>query len=261
MMPSLFLAHGAPTLALEQNDYTKAMAQATRELPRPRAILLFSAHWESRVQEVSAVQQYGMIYDFGGFAQELYEIVYPAMGDAALAQEVARLLTDAGIPVRMEDRRGLDHGAWVILKHLYPQADVPVIAMSVNPELTPEQQYAVGKALSALRARDVLIVGSGGTVHNFATMRSSRGDRPDDWAVEFEEWIADKVTRWDLSALFRYEELAPHARMAVPPHGNEHFVPLFYAMGAADDQRSAERLHISFQLGNLSHVIWKFGKE
>ncbi len=258
MMPSLFVAHGAPTLALERNDYTHAVEKVGSKL-RPRAILLFSAHWESRVQEVSAVEQYGMIYDFGGFARELYEIVYPAKGDAGLAKEVADLLANAGVPARIDQSRGLDHGAWVVLRLLYPKADVPVISLSVNPALTSEQQYAVGKALTSLRARDILIVGSGGTVHNFATMRPGGGDRPDEWAVEFEEWIADKVTHWDLPALFRYDALAPHGRIAVPPHGTEHFIPLFYAMGAADDVRTAQRLHISFDWGNLSHVIWQFG--
>jgi len=257
MMPSLFVGHGAPTLVLEQNAYTEAVRQAGRHL-QPKAILLFSAHWESAVQEVSRIQQYGMMYDFGGFARELYEIVYPAQGDIALAEEVARMLSASGIPVRLEERRPLDHGAWVVLRLLYPQADVPVIAMSVNPALSAEQQYEVGRALHILRAREILIVGSGGTVHNFATMRSTRGRQPDDWAVEFEEWIADKVTRWDLPSLFRYEELAPHARMAVPRHGNEHFIPLLYAMGAADDQRTAKRLHLYFE-GNLSHAIWQFG--
>jgi 4,5-DOPA dioxygenase extradiol len=260
MMPSLFIAHGAPTLAIEQNHYTRALQELSNRLPRPKGILLFSAHWESNVQEVSTVEQYGTIYDFGGFPRELYEIVYPAKGDRVLAETAAGLLTNAGVPNRFDGTRGLDHGAWVVLRLLYPQADIPVVSLSVNPALTPEQQYGIGKALSPLRAEGILIIGSGGTVHNFATMRFRGGETADQWAVEFEEWLADRLEKWELPDLYQYRTLAPYADLAVPPHGSEHFVPLLYAMGAADDERAAQRLHLSFQMGNLSHAIWQFGK-
>jgi 4,5-DOPA dioxygenase extradiol len=259
MMPSLFIAHGAPTLAIEGNEYTRALQELSMRLPRPKGILLFSAHWESGVQEVSTVEQYDTIHDFGGFPRELYEIVYPAKGERVLAETAANLLTKAGVPIRFNGTRGLDHGAWVVLRLLYPQADIPVVSMSVNPGLTPEQQYGIGKALSGLRSQGILIIGSGGTVHNFATMRFRGGDSVDQWAVEFEEWLAARLVEWDLPALCQYRSLAPHADLAVPRHASEHFIPLLYAMGAADDERTAKRLHLSFQMGNLSHSIWQFG--
>ncbi|MED1852101.1 class III extradiol ring-cleavage dioxygenase [Brevibacillus borstelensis] len=259
-MPSLFLAHGAPLLAIERNQYTEALKQLGEELPRPRAILIFSAHWESRVQAVGTTKLNATIHDFGGFPRELYEIQYPAKGDPALAAEALRIFAEANIPATAEPVRGLDHGAWVVLRMMYPEADIPVVSLSVNPQLSAEEQYAIGKALQAFREDGVLIIGSGGTVHNFAYM-SMRSDTEegDEWAVAFEEWLRDRIEAWDLESLFRYDTLAPYARQAVPLHGSEHFVPLLYAMGAADEDRTAAREHISFRYGSLSHVIWKFG--
>ncbi|USG64752.1 dioxygenase [Brevibacillus ruminantium] len=260
-MPSLFLAHGAPLLAIESNAYTQALRQLAEELPRPKAILIFSAHWESAVQAVGTTEYQSTIHDFGGFPQELYEIQYPAKGDPGLAAETIRLMADAGISAKAEPVRGLDHGAWVVLRLMYPKADIPVVSLSVNPLLPPAKQYEIGKALQPLRDRDILIIGSGGTVHNFSyiNMRSNTG-AGDAWAVQFEEWLKEKIEAWDTESVFSYETLAPHARQAVPAHGQEHFVPLLYAMGAADEARVAARTHISFRYGSLSHVIWQFGK-
>ena len=260
-MPSLFLAHGAPLLAIEKNEYTEALRQLAEELPRPKAILIFSAHWESRTQAVGTTESHATIHDFGGFPRELYEIQYPAKGDPKLAEEVMGLLEAAGIEAQADPVRGLDHGAWVVLRQMYPAADIPVVSLSVNPSLMPAEQYAIGAALQSLRDQDVLIIGSGGTVHNFAyiNMRSNE-NAGDAWAVQFEEWIREKAEAWDMDALFRYETEAPYVRQAVPVHGNEHFVPLFYAMGAADAAKTASRKHISFRYGSLSHVIWEFGK-
>lgn len=263
MMPSFFIAHGSPLLAIENNSYTQALNQLPAMLPRrPRAIVIFSAHWDSSVQEVGVMDTFSTIHDFGGFPRELYEIQYPAKGDREIAKETAQLLQEAGVPVSLNSQRGLDHGHWVVLRLIYPLADVPVVALSVNPRLSVEQQYAIGKALSPLRAKDVLIVGSGGTIHNFSyiDMRSDSGDAFD-WAIQFEEWLHEKLTEWKVADLAEYRTLAPHAQMAVPVYGNEHFVPLIYAMGAADDKRSAKRLHISFRYGSLSHTIWQFGAE
>lgn len=261
MMPSLFVAHGAPLLAIENNSYTQALQQLSSQLPRrPRAIVMFSAHWEAFDQMVGTMETFPTIHDFGGFPQELYEIQYPAKGDEAIAQETVQLLRDAGVPVGLNTTRGLDHGHWVVLRHIFPQADVPVVALSVNPNLTVVQQYAIGKALSPLRQKDVLIVGSGGTIHNFSylNMRET-SEGAFDWALQFEEWLQQTLTGWKVDELARYRELAPHAEKAVPVYGSEHFVPLVYAMGAADHERAAQRLHMSFRYGSLSHTIWQFG--
>ncbi|MCY0877152.1 MAG: class III extradiol ring-cleavage dioxygenase [Firmicutes bacterium] len=259
MLPSLFIAHGSPMLAIEDNEYSQFLGQLHWAISRPRAIVLFSAHWLSLVQQVSASQKHTMMYDFGGFPQELYSIEYPASGDATLSQEIASLLGEAGVPCQLEAGRGLDHGAWVVLRRVFPDADIPVIAMSVNPRLKPEQQYAIGQALAALRSQDVLLIGSGGTVHNLRALAFSEPDKIDDWAVTFDDWITKALQVWDLKSLFSYAVQAPHASLAVPPGGNEHLVPLFYAMGAADHEQKATLLHRSYQFGNLSHTVWQFG--
>ncbi|MCL6592590.1 MAG: dioxygenase [Alicyclobacillus sp.] len=258
--PSLFMAHGSPMLALEDTEYTRFACELGRSLGRPRAVVLFSAHWESSVQAVGCAQRYETIHDFYGFPETLYQLAYPAIGDSALAQTVASLLANQGIPVRLDENRGLDHGAWMVLRWLYPDASVPVVAMSVAPDASPAEQYAVGRALAQLRRQDVLVLGSGGTVHNLrALRRQDPGEEGDAWALAFEQWLEQHVAAWDLPALFHYAGHAPYALHAVPPGGNEHFIPLFYAMGAADDDRSARLLHRSFRYGNLSHTAWQFG--
>ncbi|OIK11335.1 dioxygenase [Bacillus sp. MUM 116] len=259
MMPSLFIAHGAPLLAIENNEYTQFITQLGQSMPRPKAIVVFSAHWESNVQKVSEVDTYSTIYDFGGFDPALYTIQYPAKGQLETAKEIEELFTQNGVPFQIETTRGLDHGSWVVLRLLYPNADIPVIAMSVNPNLTPEEQYKIGQSLAALREKDILIIGSGGTVHNLRAVKWADNGQVDSWALEFDEWLAFHLKNWDVDTLFNYEKLAPNAPYAVPPYGNEHFVPLFYALGAADDTKKAELLHRSFRYGNLSHSVWQFG--
>lgn len=259
MMPSLFIAHGSPLLAIENNDYTNFLKQLGQSLPRPKAVVLFSAHWESEVQKISRVDQYNTIYDFGGFAPSLYTIQYPARGTQDVSLEIGELFTKNNIPFNYETTRGLDHGAWVVLRMLYPNADIPVIAMSVNPNLTPEEQYKIGKSLSELREKDILIIASGGTVHNLSALKWADNGEVDSWALEFDDWLAKKLDNWDLQSLFNYDSLAPYASLAVPLYGNEHFIPIFYAMGAADNDPKATQLHRSFRYGNLSHSVWQFG--
>lgn len=257
MMPAFFIAHGAPLLALENNEYTQALQQLGKTLPKPKAIILFSAHWESQVQLVSDVEEYSTIYDFGGFPEELYQIQYPAKGKKELTKEIEELFAKEGISFQVDTRRGLDHGAWVVLRLLYPNADVPVIAMSVNQHLSPEEQYKIGKSLSSLREKDVMIIGSGGTVHNLRALRWS-DNGVEEWALGFDEWIAQQLKNWDTQSLFNYYDLAPGAEIAVPHYGKEHFVPLFYAMGAGDREKNATLVHRSYRYGNLSHSVWQF---
>jgi 4,5-DOPA dioxygenase extradiol len=258
MMPAFFIAHGAPLLAIESNAYTHVLHDLANQLPRPSAILIFSAHWVSHTQRIGAAEQFHTIHDFAGFPQELYEIQYPAKGDVGLAAEIQQMLQDQGIACQIDSKRGLDHGSWVVLRLLYPNADVPVVAMSVNPNLAPQEQYRIGKSLAALRSNGVLMIGSGGTVHNLGALQW-REDTIDTWAVEFDDWLADTLTNWDLESLFQYYDRAPHAKLAVPPYGNEHFIPLLYAMGAADAERSSTLVHRSYRYGSLSQSVWQFG--
>ena len=207
MLPSFFIAHGAPLLAIENNEYTQFLNQLGQTLPRPKAIILFSAHWESTMQKVSDVDTYDTIYDFGGFDPELYRIKYPAQGDQQISKEIKDLFTENGVTFEVETKRGLDHGAWVVLRLLYPNADIPVISMSVNQNLKPEEQYKIGKSLSALRANDILIIGSGGTVHNLRAVKWADNE-VDQWALEFDDWLAHHLKNWDLDSLFKYDSLS-----------------------------------------------------
>jgi 4,5-DOPA dioxygenase extradiol len=144
---------------------------------------------------------------------------------------------------------------------LYPEADIPVISMSVNPELPPQEQYKIGQSIAALREKNILIIGSGGTVHNLMAVRMGGAQGSvDGWALDFDRWLERHLADWDLPALLKYDSLAPAAEYAVPPYGNEHFIPLFYAMGAADNEHSAKLLHRSYRYGNLSHSVWQFGE-
>lgn len=255
MMPSYFFAHGAPSIVLEENEYTKLLKQFKDHTPKPKAIVLFSAHWEESIQTVSAADTYETIYDFGGFQDELYQMTYPAKNNRKLVEQIQSLFTNHGFENVRNEKRGLDHGAWAVLKLLYPDADIPVVALSVNRYLTNEQQYQIGKSLAELREQNVLIIGSGGTVHNLRRL-NWQSEGIDEWAEQFDNWIQHKLESWDTEALFQYRELAPNAQDAVPT--NEHFIPLLLAMGTGDTNRQAKLLHRSFQYGNLSLSCWQF---
>ncbi|NOU74539.1 dioxygenase [Paenibacillus sp. LMG 31458] len=255
MIPSYFFAHGAPSIVLEQNAYTDFLKHFAETIPKPKAIVLFSAHWEQSIQTISAVETYSTIYDFSGFQNELYQLTYPAKGEHSISEQIVSLFAKHGIQSALDEERGLDHGAWAVLKLIYPDADIPVVALSANRNLTNEQQYQIGKALSELREQDVLIIGSGGTVHNLRRL-NWQGESNDEWAESFDNWLQNKLEAWDVNALFNYRELAPYAGEAVPT--SEHFIPLLLAMGVGDKNRQARLIHRSYQFGNLSLSCWQF---
>ncbi len=258
MLPSLFIAHGSPMIAIEESGYGTFLDHLGESLARPQAIVIFSAHWESRVQQVSAVESYSTIYDFGGFPDELYRVTYPAHGNPALAARIHELLKAAEVPVELDHGRGLDHGAWTLLNRLYPAADIPVVAMSVNARLTPEEQFRIGQTLSPLRSEGVLIIGSGVTVHNFQLLQARHNAEVQSAIKQFEAWLESKLHAWDLAALFHYETEAPYARLAVPANGQEHFAPLFYAMGAGSRPESVETLHQGWMWDVMTNSVYAF---
>lgn len=258
-IPSLFVAHGSPMLALEEHEYANFLSELGLRLPKPRAIVVFSAHWDCPDQSMTVDESHHTLHDFYGFPEEMYTLNYPAKGSTALNQEIMSLFDANNLSYQPVLGRGLDHGVWVILQKMYPEADIPVVELSVDSRRSPMEQYKIGAMLSQLRKSGVLIIGSGGLVHNLR--RINQVEEPEEWAVQFDEWIAEQLADWNLKSLFDYHKKAPFAREAVPSYGVEHFVPLFYAMGAADDERAAKRLIQKYQYGNLSLNCWMFGSE
>lgn len=257
--PALFVAHGSPTLAIEHNAYTGFLRQLGQEkLEPPKAAIIFSAHWDSPVQGLTTDRIHTTMHDYYGFPEEMYAIDYPAPGDPELSEEIGAIFHSYNLPYKPLAGRGLDHGAWVVLRAMFPDASVPVVALSVDSKRAPEEQYAIGKMLCGLRQQNILVIGSGGLVHNLRMLESEAGE-PAAWATEFDDWIGEQLESWNLRQLFDYDRKAPHVRTAVPAYGKEHFVPLLYAMGAADDDHRAVKLFQEYQHGSLSLNCWKFG--
>ncbi len=245
---SVFVSHGAPTLVLEDHPARRFLAGLGGELERPRAILCVSAHWETAKPTVSTAERPETIHDFFGFPDQLYRLRYPAPGAPDLARRAAELLRAAGLPCGEDAGRGLDHGAWSPLILIYPEADIPVTQLSIQPGRGPRHHLAVGRALQALAEEGVLILASGGAVHNLSQFRIDRR-APAQWATQFEEWLTQRLLAGDAAALVGYEGLAEGAK-AHPT--DEHFLPLFVALGAAGEGARGRALHRSFAHGSLA---------
>jgi 4,5-DOPA dioxygenase extradiol len=253
-LPALFLSHGAPTLAVQQTSQTRAWAELARELPRPKAILAVSAHWDTREAEVSAAPHPETIHDFGGFPRELYEQRYPAPGAPGLAERTAQLLKEAGFAARIDPERGLDHGAWVPLKWMYPEADIAVTQLSVQSARGPKYHHDLGRALAPLRDDGILILGSGGIVHNLREIEW-QANTPRDWAVAFNDWMAARVAEGSIEDLLEYRTRAPSATRSHPT--DEHLEPFFVALGAGG--APARRLELGMEMGTLGMDGYVFG--
>jgi 4,5-DOPA dioxygenase extradiol len=253
-MPALFISHGAPTIAMETDDFTRAVGAYGATLANARAIAVVSPHWPARDVRVNAVARPETIYDFGGFPDALYRIRYNAPGDPDLAREIASLLGDASL----EEHRGWDHGLWVPLRIALPGANVPIIEIAQPTPTTPEALMTIGRKLAPLRDRGIAIVGSGGIVHNLRAIHMPDKDAPvDDWAQEFDAWVAKRLEERDFTTLMRYRDVAPHAALAVPTP--EHFEPIFVTAGAARDMDTLTTIYEGFHYGNLSMRTIAFG--
>lgn len=256
-LPSLYISHGSPMTALEPGQVGPRLAELAAGLERPRAIVMASAHWLGRTPQVSAAATPETIHDFGGFPPELYELQYPAPGAPALAQDVAARLADAGLQPVIDPQRGLDHGAWVPLRYLYPQADIPVLQVSVQPSLGPAHQFAMGRALAPLREQGVLLIGSGSITHNLHDWRNYAQGKEAPYVRPFIGWMEQKLEADDLPALFDYRRQAPFAVQAHPT--DEHLLPLYFAMGAAgSDALGAQRIDAGIDMGFLAMDIYRF---
>lgn len=255
-LPSLFVSHGAPTLPLDTASPARAFLSGLgRQLPRPEALLVVSAHWETRQPSLSSAARPATIHDFHGFPPALYQLRYPAPGAPALAGRAAGLLKAAGAAPLLDPGRGLDHGAWVPLLLAWPEADVPVVQLSVLAGGDAEAHLALGRALAPLRDEGVLILGSGGAVHNLGALSRGGGPAPD-WALAFEDWLVGAVEAGDEAALAAWQDDAPTARRAQP--SDEHFLPLFVALGAGDGG-PGRTLHRGFEHGSLSMAAFAWG--
>jgi 4,5-DOPA dioxygenase extradiol len=231
-MPTLFVSHGSPTFAIDPGIAGPRLTALGRALPRPQAILMVSPHWMTPTPRVGTAAQPVTIHDFGGFDAALYQLNYPASGHAALAQRAIDELTKAGWPAQADDARGLDHGAWVPLLHLFPDADVPVFQVSLPARLDAQRAWAFGQALAPLAEEGVLIVGSGSLTHNLYEFRAGHG-HDEAYVTAFAAWVREAVEQGDNTRLLRTLNDAPDAHRAHPT--TEHFWPLLVAAGAADD--------------------------
>jgi 4,5-DOPA dioxygenase extradiol len=255
-LPSLFVSHGAPTLILENGPTCGFLRHLGGELPRPKAVIAVSAHWETARPTLSAVTRPETIHDFFGFPEALYRMRYPAPGSPELAKRAASLLNASGIAARIDKERGLDHGAWVPLMLMHPKADIPVLQLSIQPQLGPAHHVAVGRALAPLRAEGVLILASGGAVHNLRALAWNRSDSPEGWAQGFDDWLMRKIESGAVDDLVAYRERAPGGVQAHPR--DEHLMPLYVALGAAGENAIGKRIHHGFEHGSLSMAAFSF---
>ncbi|WP_219095309.1 class III extradiol ring-cleavage dioxygenase [Pseudomonas sp. UMAB-40] len=255
MFPSLYISHGSPMLALEPGASGPALARLAAELPKPKAIVIVSAHWESNELLVSGNPQPETWHDFGGFPKALFEVQYPAPGNPQLADEVVELLKAGNLPARIDTKRPFDHGVWVPLSLMYPQADIPVVQVSLPTRGGPALQTRVGHALASLREHGVLLIGSGSITHNLRELDWHAGpESVEPWAKVFRDWMIEKLAANDEAALHDYREQAPNAVRNHP--SDEHLLPLYFARGAGGKFSIA---HQGFTMGALGMDIYRFG--
>lgn len=247
--PVLFLGHGSPMLAITENRYAERWRELGRTLPRPRAIVAVSAHWYGPGTAVTIQEHPPTVHDFGGFPRALFEVQYPAPGDPALARHLVKLLAP-DIPVRQADDWGLDHGIWSVLRHLYPDASIPVVQLSIDAHQPPPWHFALGRRLAVLRDQGILLLGSGNLVHHLGRV-DWRDDAPaHPWALSADRWFAERIEARDFDALCRIQDFDASARLAVP--SPDHYLPLLYVLGASDTHDRISFPVEGIDLGSIS---------
>jgi 4,5-DOPA dioxygenase extradiol len=256
-MPAVFFGHGNPLNALARNEYTEGWTAVGASVPRPRAVVCVSAHWYLPGTAVTAMSAPRTIHDFGGFPRELYEVEYPAPGDPELARRVRELL--APLPVGLDERWGLDHGTWSVLRHVFPEADVPVVQLCIDETQPAAFHYEVGRRLGPLRDEGVLVAGSGNLVHNLHTYAwGRRGVEPLDWAVRFEERARELMRAGEHRPLVEYETLGRDAQLSAPTP--DHYLPLLYVLGLRRDGEEVSFPVEGFDGGSVSMLAVKIGQ-
>jgi 4,5-DOPA dioxygenase extradiol len=248
-LPSVFISHGSPMHALQPGPAGEAWAAIARRIGKPRAIVIASAHWETNLPMLTGNPKPQTIHDFSGFPEPLYKLRYPAPGAPEVAQRAQSLLKDAGFTAAIDGCRGLDHGAWAPLLYAYPKHDVPVAQLSIQPALGTRHHLSVGNALKPLTTENILVIGSGHMTHNLRDWARGQG-QPAPYAREFSEWVKEKILAHDFDALADYRSSSPHGMRAHPT--DEHFLPLFVALGAAPGNGKPERVYDAIDSGVLS---------
>lgn len=258
-MPVLFIGHGSPMNGIEDNVFSRTWARLGQRLPRPQAVLVISAHWYVPGSNITAMDFPETIHDFAGFPSALYQVQYPAPGQPSLAKEISEHLIEFNLELSHE--WGLDHGAWTVLRHLFPDADVPILQLSIHRGLSPAQHYALGQSLAYLRKKGVLLLGSGNMVHNLALLDWKNLHNPGfgfDWALELNQKIKDGITHWQHKPLIQLEELGTAGKLGIP--SLDHYLPLLYILGASQPQDPIEYFNDVALAGSLTMTSVMLGK-
>ena len=258
LMPVLFLGHGSPMNAIEENQFVQGFRNTAATLPKPNAILCISAHCYTRGTFVTGMEHPKTIHDFGGFPRALYEVQYPAPGDPALAAAVSQLIDRTTVTV--SDQWGLDHGAWSVIKHLYPHADIPVVQMSIDYTLSPEKHFEIGEQLYQLRKKGILIVGSGNIIHNLGLVDFPNMDKDNygyDWAIEARQSLNKLILDGNFAPLLKYNNMGLAVKLAVPTP--DHYLPLIYALALRKNDEPMQLFNDKLVAGSLSMTSVKIG--
>lgn len=257
-MPVLFIGHGSPMNGIEDNEFSQRWTQMAKEIPTPAAVLVVSAHWFSKGTKVTAMDLPKTIHDFGGFPQELFDVRYKAPGNAILAKETASLIHSTA--VELDHDWGLDHGTWTIVRHMYPDANVPVLQLSIDYTKGPQYHYDLAKELFDLRKKGVLIIGSGNMVHNLRMVAWDRINEPGygfDWAIQINDKFKDLITTGNYKPLINYESLGREAMLAIPTP--EHYLPLMYTLGLKGNKDKIAFFNDKAVAGSLTMTSVKIG--
>ncbi len=255
--PVVFLGHGSPMNAIADNNFTKTLNLLGKDLPKPNAILCISAHWMTEGSWLTSMEAPKTIHDFYGFPQALFDVQYPAKGDPELAKLITKEITSPSLHLDSE-AWGLDHGTWSVLKHMYPEANIPVIQLSLNMARTPEYHYNLGKELARLREQGVLIVGSGNIVHNLRTIKWDEKAPAYPWAIEFDEWAKKKIETREYKSLYDDALKSEAGRLSVPTL--DHYLPMLYILGASDSKDELKFEYEEMQNASISMRCFSFGR-
>jgi 4,5-DOPA dioxygenase extradiol len=256
--PVLFIGHGSPMNGIEDNEFSRTWAKFGNEIPKPKAVLVISAHWLTNGTHVTAMESPKTIHDFGGFPQALFDVQYPAKGSPEVAKQTAELITS--VNVGLDHEWGLDHGTWTVVRHMYPYADIPVLQLSIDYSKPAQYHFDLARQLKALRKKGVLIIGSGNMVHNLRMVAWDKLREPEygfDWAIEMNTIFKDKIGNREFQTLINYEKLGAAAKLAVPTP--DHYYPLIYTLALQDDKDDIAFFNDKLVGGSLNMTSVKFG--